>query len=176
MEFFDLSLKGLKVILPKVHKDPRGFFFESFRKDALKEHGITCDFVQDNHSFSRKNTIRGMHFCDQDKLVRVGSGRIYDVAVDIREGSPTFGCWQGVYLDDDENKMLFIPKGFAHGFAVLSDEAHVLYKVSQYYDVKTERGFRYDDPEVGISWPIDHPIVSERDIACPRFSDVFSMR
>ncbi|MDX8430757.1 MAG: dTDP-4-dehydrorhamnose 3,5-epimerase [Candidatus Algichlamydia australiensis] len=172
IEVHDLALQGLKILVPKVFKDHRGYFLESYRRELLAEGGIDCDFVQDNRAMSRKGTIRGMHYQGspgQAKLVSVAKGKIYDVAVDIRKDSPTFGRWFAVFLDDQEHKSLFIPAGFAHGYCVLSEEAIVTYKVSNYYDPKEERGFRYDDPEVGISWPIDHVVVSDRDLACPSF-------
>lgn len=178
MEFFDLSLKGLKLIVPKVHRDPRGYFLETFREEDFAKAGIDVHFVQENHSLSKKNTIRGMHFQTdpgQAKLVRVVYGYIYDVVVDIRPDSSTFKCWQGIYLDGEEHRLLYIPEGFAHGFCVLSEEAHVVYKVDTYYDPKAEKRFRYDDPEIGISWPVTHPILSEKDITCLSFRKTFSL-
>ncbi|MEX0961415.1 MAG: dTDP-4-dehydrorhamnose 3,5-epimerase [Simkaniaceae bacterium] len=172
MEFFDLSLQGLKLIVPKIQQDRRGKFLEIYRKNAFENAGIDACFLQENHSTSAKGTLRGMHYQlypGQDKLVRVTSGRIYDVVVDMRPKSKTYKCWQGVYLDDEECKMLFIPTGFAHGFCVLSDSADVHYKVSSYYDPQTEKSFRYDDPEIAISWPVQYPILSERDVSAPSF-------
>jgi len=170
MEFFDLSLAGLKIVTPKVHRDPRGYFFEHFRTDEFNEAGIGGPFPQENHSYSQKNTLRGMHLQPgQAKLVSVAAGSIYDVAVDLRPDSPTFRLWQGVYLNDEEHKSLYIPDGFAHGFCVLSEDAHVIYKVSATYSPSDETGFRYDDAEVGISWPVTHPILSERDVSLPSF-------
>ena len=136
--------------------------------------GISCDFVQDNHSFSKKNTIRGMHFQKmpgQSKLISVVEGVIYDVAVDMRPNSPTFGKWEGVYLDADQHKQFFVPLGFAHGFCVISDSAHVLYKVSALFDPEEERGFRFDDPDIGIIWPVEIPLVSSRDLSAPSFQE-----
>ncbi len=154
-----MKLDGLKLITPKVYHDHRGFFLESFKASLFD-----VDFVQDNHSYSKKDVLRGMHFQQgQGKLVRVGYGRIFDVAVDIRPSSPTFGAWEGVYLDDVTHQQLYIPPGFAHGFCVMSSEAHVLYKVTMEYDPELEKGFHYADPGVGIKWPINNPILSERD-------------
>lgn len=175
MEVIDLRLEGLKLIKPKVFKDHRGFFLETFQQSAYQKAGIACSFVQDNHSFSQKGCIRGMHFQSfpgQAKLVRVAVGKIYDVAVDIRPHSPTYGQWEAVILDDESHHQLFIPVGFAHGFCVLSDEAHVLYKVSTPYDAKFEKGFRWNDPTVNIQWPVEHPIVSERDHQAPFFCEM----
>lgn len=175
MEVKDLKLQGLKLILPRVFRDSRGFFLETYQEDNYREVGIFSPFVQDNHSFSTYGVIRGMHFQSepgQAKLIRVAYGKIYDVVVDIRPDSPTFGQWEGVYLDDENHHQLFIPIGFAHGFCVMSKEAHVLYKVSSPYSGKTEKGFRYDDPKVGIEWPIKSPILSERDLTSPNFGDV----
>ncbi len=175
MELIDLRLAGLKLIKPKIFKDQRGFFLESFQQTLYEKMGITCAFVQDNHSFSQKNCIRGMHFQSfpgQAKLIRVAIGKIFDVAVDIRLHSSTYGQWEAVILDDQSHEQLFIPVGFAHGFCVLSEEAHVLYKVSTPYDPKFEKGFRWDDPAINIEWPVEHPIVSERDQKAPFFHEI----
>lgn len=155
-----MNIAGLTLIKPKIFQDDRGFFLESFRSSW--DFGV--DFVQDNHSFSKKNVLRGMHFQKgQAKLVRCVSGRIFDVAVDMRPSSPTYGMWEGVILDSENHHELFIPDGCAHGFCVLSDGADVCYKVSAYYDSKLESGFRFDDPGVGIVWPVKEPIISRRD-------------
>jgi dTDP-4-dehydrorhamnose 3,5-epimerase len=170
MQSETLSLIGLKRITPRVHQDSRGFFMQSYHAPSYGEAGIDCTFLQDNHSRSVKGTIRGMHYQQdpgQAKLVRVVVGRIYDVAVDIRPDSPTFGRWEGVWLDAESHAQLFVPVGFAHGFCVVSDEAEVLYKTSSVYDGATERGFAYNDPEVGIDWPIKEPLVSARDQEAP---------
>jgi len=151
---------------PTVHRDSRGFLFESYHREQLRAGGIDVVFVQDNHSLSGRHTLRGMHYQAQPgqaKLVRVVRGHIYDVAVDIRPSSATFGQHLGVELDAESHRQLFIPNGFAHGFCVLSDNAEVLYRMSSYYDPTQERGFRFDDPEVGIRWPVDSPVLSVRD-------------
>lgn len=166
MEIQELSLKDALLIIPRLYRDERGFFFESYQQGL----GLPS-FVQDNHSYSKKGVIRGMHFqlspMAQAKLVRVAVGQIYDVIVDIRIDSPTFGQWEGVYLDDKIHQQLFVPEGFAHGFQVISEEAHVLYKVTAPYHPQAERNFRFDDPEVGIEWPLKESIVSERDRNAP---------
>ena len=169
------ELDGLGLIEPSVFADERGFFLESFREDTLAELGVQERFVQDNHSRSVRGVVRGMHFTvgeGQAKLVRVARGRVLDVVVDIRVGSPTFGRWESFELDDVTGRMLFVPVGFAHGFAVLSDVADVLYKCSSYYDGSLERGFAWDDPDVAIVWPVDAPIVSDRDRVAPRLADI----
>lgn len=170
MEVIDLRLPGLKLIKPQVFKDHRGFFLESFQQSKYEAAGLPLSFAQDNHSYSQKNCLRGMHFQShpgQAKLIRVAVGKIYDVAVDIRPNSPTYKQWEAVILDDQEHHQLFIPVGFAHGFCVLSDDAHVLYKVSTPYDAKFEKGFRWDDPTINIEWPVAHPLISERDQQAP---------
>lgn len=175
MEVRDLSLQGLKLIQPKVFKDSRGFFLETFQQSIYEKLGIATPFVQDNHSCSSQGCIRGMHFQSypgQAKLVRVAFGKILDVAVDIRPHSPTYGRWEGVVLDDQLHQQLFIPNGFAHGFCVLSPVAHVLYKVSSLYDPKFEKGFRWDDPRININWPIENPIISERDQQAPFLHEI----
>lgn len=175
MEVSHLRLEGLKLIKPKVFRDHRGFFLETFQQSMYEKAGIACSFMQDNHSFSQKGCIRGMHFQSlpgQAKLIRAAIGKIYDVVVDIRPQSPTYGQWESVILDDESHHQLFIPVGFAHGFCVLSNEAHVLYKVSTPYDPKFEKGFRWDDPTVKIKWPVEHPIVSERDQQAPFLHEI----
>lgn len=175
MQITNLRLQGLKLIKPKIFRDQRGFFLETFQHSIYQQEGVDCSFVQDNHSFSCKGCIRGMHFQSipgQAKLIRVAVGKIYDVAVDIRPNSPTYGQWEAVILDDQAHQQLFIPVGFAHGFCVLSEEAHVLYKVSSPYDAKVEKGFRWDDPTIKIEWPVSHPIVSERDQQAPFFDEL----
>lgn len=151
------------------------FFKETYKKSLYEEVGILCDFVQDNHSFSKQNTLRGMHFQQtpgQAKLVSVISGTIFDVIVDIRKDSPSFGKWEGIYLDGEKGEQLFIPIGFAHGFCVVSDSAHVVYKVSHPYDPAEEKTFRFDDPFVGVTWPTSCPILSKRDHTSPYLKEL----
>jgi len=176
MRRLDTQLDGLVLLEPAVHGDERGFFVETFRADVALAHGIPTEFVQDNHSRSRRGTLRGIHFQThpgQGKLVRVARGRVFDVAVDLRRDSPTFGQWEGVELDDASGRMLWIPVGFGHGFLVLSEVADFVYKCTNYYDPATEAGFRFDDPAVGIEWPSDVELLySERDATAPLLADV----
>ena len=160
------DLKGVLLIQPAVHTDSRGRFFESFQKERYKEIGIEEEFIQDNHSVSQKNTIRGLHYRvapEQSKLVRVIRGEVFDVVVDIRKGSPTFGQWRGYTLSDTNHLQIYIPVGFAHGFCVLSEMAEFLYKVSEYYSAEKEKGIMWNDQDIGIDWPISNPVLSEKD-------------
>lgn len=165
------------ILKPKVFTDHRGYFFESYNADTFRNLGIAINFVQDNESYSIKNVIRGLHYqlspYAQTKLVRVVSGRIFDVAVDIRKNSPTFGKYIGVELSDENKYQLLVPKGFAHGFVVLSDFAIVNYKCDQYYKPEADRGIRYNDPEIGIDWqiPPEQAIVSAKDNVHPALKD-----
>lgn len=173
MERLQTRLQGPILFKPTVHGDKRGFFLETYRRDALREAGISEDFVQHNHSRSKQGIVRGMHFQPgQAKLVRCARGSVLDVVVDLRRGSPTFGEWEGVELDDVGNQQLFVPDGFAHGFCVLSEVADLVYLVSTYYDPSSEAGFRYDDPEVGIDWPDLELSASERDQKAPPFREL----
>lgn len=169
-------IDGLVLLEPQVFGDHRGFFAETFREDAWAEAGVEARFVQDNHSRSRRGTLRGMHFQTspgQAKLVRCARGAIVDVVVDLRRASPTFGQWEAFELDDETMRQLFVPVGFAHGFCVVSEVADVAYKCTSYYDPATEAGIAYDDPEVGIAWPAGvEPIVSERDADAPKLSEI----
>lgn len=176
MEIVDGRLAGVKLITPRVFGDERGFFLESFRADVMDQLA-GGGFVQDNHSRSRLGIVRGMHFQPgQAKLVRCARGAIFDVVVDIRPGSSTFGQWEAHELDDERHAQLFVPDGFAHGFCVLSELADVTYKVSSYYDPGSEGGFRFDDPAVGIEWPLapEQLIASARDRAAPLLADIGS--
>ncbi len=175
MRALPTELDGLVIIEPVVHRDARGFFVETFRADALEALGVVETWVQDNHSRSSRGVLRGMHFSvgdGQAKLVRCARGRILDVAVDIRRGSPTYGRWQAVELDDESHRMVYLPVGFAHGFVVLSDVADVAYRCSNYYDPAVERGFAWDDPDVAIAWPDLAVEVSDRDASAPRLADI----
>lgn len=168
-------LAGLVVLEPDVHGDERGFLVETFRSSIWREHGVEADFVQDNHSRSRRGALRGLHFQTrpgQAKLVRCARGRIFDVAVDVRRGSETFGRWEGAELDDERHHQLYVPVGFAHGFCVLSEEADVHYKLSSEYDPETEAGIAWDDPDVAVQWPITQPELSERDRTAPRLAEI----
>jgi dTDP-4-dehydrorhamnose 3,5-epimerase len=177
MERLPTRLDGPILVAPRVFRDDRGFFAETYRREVFAAHGIAEEMVQDNHSRSSRGIVRGMHFqigAGAAKLVRAGTGAIYDVVVDVRPGSPTFGEWEGFELSDENMHMLYCPVGFAHGFCVLSDVADVIYKQSNYYADETERGIAYDDPEVGIEWPMAPAelTVSERDATAPRLSEV----
>jgi dTDP-4-dehydrorhamnose 3,5-epimerase len=163
------------LVQPKVITDDRGFFFETYRRNEYAELGIETEFVQDNHSRSVRGTVRALHFQlqpGQAKLIRVARGAIYDVAVDLRRDSPTYGRYEAFELSDENAHQIFIPAGFAHGFCVTSAEADVAYKVSSYYEQSTERGIAFDDPEIGIAWPTDEPLVSDRDRTNPRLADI----
>jgi len=160
------ALSGVIILEPDVFGDHRGFFLETFQADRYEQAGIHAAFVQDNLSFSVQHTLRGLHYQitrPQAKLVQVITGEIYDVAVDVRSGSPTFGQWVGVQLSGDNHRQLFIPEGFAHGFCVLSPSAHFMYKCSDYYTPDDEGGVLWSDPEIGIDWPVSAPIISEKD-------------
>ena len=161
-------LSGVKLLAPKVIEDSRGFFMESYNRRDLAELGIAHDFLQDNHSRSLRGVMRGLHYQlghAQAKLVRVTRGRVFDVVVDIRRGSPSFGAWAGAELSEDNRLCLFAEVGFAHGFLVLSDVADFQYKCSNFYSSEEERGLPWNDPEIGIDWPLDglEPVLSERD-------------
>jgi len=170
-----LAIPDVVLIEPKVFLDKRGFFLEVYKKNEFKDLGIAAGIDQINHSKSCKNVLRGLHYQKepfaQTKLVCVVSGAIFDVAVDIRQGSPSFGKWVSAELTSDNKKMLFIPKGFAHGFCVLSDTAEIEYYCSGEYAPKEERGIKYDDPTLNIAWPIDHPIISDKDAKYPGLKD-----
>jgi len=158
---------------PAVHGDERGFFLETFRAEELRELGVEEEWVQDNHSRSRRGVLRGLHFQPgMAKLVRCARGEILDVLVDLRRGSPAFGRWESVRLDDSAHHQLYCPDGFAHGFCVLSEEADVVYRCSAYYDPVIEAGIHYADPEIGVRWPSIEVTVSSRDQAAPRLAEI----
>jgi dTDP-4-dehydrorhamnose 3,5-epimerase len=169
--FTRLSTPEVILVEPKIFEDHRGFFVETYNKKEFIEGGINEDFVQDNLSFSVKGVIRGMHFSlpphETAKLVRCASGKILDVAVDVRLHSRTFGTWVSAVLSAENHKMLFVPKGFAHGFCVLSDTAHVAYKVTDYYRPENDFGISFKDPDIAIDWPVQNPILSEKDESLP---------
>jgi dTDP-4-dehydrorhamnose 3,5-epimerase len=170
----ETRLDGPVLIEPVAHGDERGFFAETYRRNVLAEFGVHEEFVQDNHSRSRRGVLRGMHFQPgQAKLVRCARGAIVDVVVDIRPDSAAFGHWEAFELNDETHHQLYVPDGFAHGFVVTSEVADVVYKVSTYYDRAVESGFRYDDPEVGIAWPSGLELqVSERDRGAPTLREL----
>jgi dTDP-4-dehydrorhamnose 3,5-epimerase len=159
-------LEGLLIIEPKVFGDARGFFLETWNRERYRQAGVDADFVQDNLSFSRRGILRGLHFQNphpQGKLLQVLQGEVFDVAVDVRRSSPTFGKWHGLMLSSENKRQFYIPPGFAHGFAVVSDTALFHYKCTEFYSPKDETAIRWDDREIGIEWPIKDPVLSERD-------------
>ncbi|MCF0058977.1 dTDP-4-dehydrorhamnose 3,5-epimerase [Dyadobacter sp. CY356] len=176
MQIRETSIAGLVEIIPRVFQDDRGFFFESYNEELFKKLGLPTNFVQDNQSFSIKGVVRGLHFQNapfaQGKLVRVISGRVLDVAVDIRPESPTFGKHEVFELRSDTNNMAYVPEGFAHGFVALEDSVFS-YKCTNVYNKGAESGLLWNDPDLGIDWGIENPIVSEKDIILPTFKALF---
>jgi dTDP-4-dehydrorhamnose 3,5-epimerase len=169
------KLDGVVLVEPAVHGDERGFFVETYSRDAWAELGVEPEFVQHNHSRSSQGTLRGLHFQTapgQAKLLRCPRGEILDVAVDLRRDSPTYGQWEAHLLDDVKHHQLFVPVGFAHGFVVLSDVADVAYLVSNLFDPETEKGIAWDDPDVGVDWRVAEPLLSERDKSAPRLAEI----
>ena len=170
----ETKLDGVVLIEPVVHGDERGFMLESYSREAWRELGVDVDFVQHNHSRSSQGTLRGIHFQTepgQAKLVRCPRGEILDVAVDLRRDSPTYGQWEAHVLDDVKHRQLFVPVGFGHGFAVLSEVADVAYQVSSYYDPATEAGIAWDDPAIRVDWQVAEPLLSQRDKEAPRLAE-----
>ena len=175
MKILRTDIEGVLIVEPKVFRDDRGFFLETYQKNKYHWQGIPGEFVQDNLSFSRKDTLRGLHYQlphEQAKLVQVLKGHVFDVTVDIRYGSPTFGRWFGIHLSDEKVRQLFVPAGLAHGFCVVSDTALFSYKCSDFYAPDCERGVLWDDPDLAIDWPAEKPILSEKDAKYPRLQDV----
>lgn len=176
MEAERTTIEDVIILTPKVFADSRGFFMETFREDTFEKLGITTKFVQENHSKSIGKVTRGLHYqiapFAQAKLVRCTQGRIFDVAVDIRPGSKTFGEWVGVELSEENKKQVYIPEGFAHGFCTLTEEAEVMYKCNRYYSKEHERGVRWNDPELKIDWPLNKSILSEKDNKLPLFKEI----
>ena len=175
MAFHQTEIQDVIIFEPRVFEDSRGYFFESYNEKTFNDNGIKAHFVQDNQSFSKMGTVRGLHFQKgefaQAKLVRVIKGKVIDVAVDLRPNSPTFGKHVAVELSEDNQKQLFIPRGFAHGFSVLSTEAIFSYKCDNFYNQNADGGLFFADTELAINWQVDHPIVSEKDLALPIFSE-----
>jgi len=175
MNFIPTELPGVLLIEPDVFKDARGFFLETYHERKYRDGGIPGPFVQDNHSYSARGTLRGLHAQlqrPQGKLVRAVEGEMFDVAVDIRPGSPTFGKWVGFVLSGDNFRQLWIPPGFAHGFCVTSERVHVEYKCTGFYDKADEIAVAWNDPAIGIRWPIDSPTLSGKDAAAPRLAEL----
>ena len=178
MKFTETDLAGVFVIEPEIHVDRRGFFFEAYNKRKFAEHGLATNFVQDNHSRSTRGTIRGLHLQrsrPQTKLVRVLHGQIFDVVVDITRKSSSFGRWISLELSSDNHRMCFIPSGYAHGFCALSAYAEVEYKSSDFYDPSDELTIAWNDPSLGIAWPIPEPILSEKDLIAPTLSELLEL-
>src|SRR6478736_8931448 len=175
MEIHPTDLPDVKVIVPRVFRDARGFFLETWRQDKYAAAGIGPAFVQDNHSRSQRGTLRGLHAqhkVPQGKLVRAVRGEIWDIAVDIRPGSPTFGKWAAATLSETNHHQLWVPPGFAHGFCVVSEEAEVEYKCTELYDRADEIGVRWDDPSLCIEWPVKTPLLSAKDLALPTLAEL----
>ncbi len=175
MKVSKTPLEGVLIVEPKVFRDSRGMFCEVYSARRYEEHGITANFVQDNHSVSEKGVVRGLHYQinpGQAKLVRVSQGEVFDVVVDIRKGSHTYGKWWGIHLSGENNLQLYVPVGFAHGFCVLSESVEFLYKCSDYYSPENERGILWNDPDLAIDWPVENPIISEKDKVYPRLSEI----
>nr|WP_210429626.1 dTDP-4-dehydrorhamnose 3,5-epimerase [Paenibacillus dendritiformis] len=171
-----MQLHGAKLIEPVVHGDHRGFFMESYHEERYQQAGINTTFIQDNHSLSQEaGVVRGLHYQlppkEQSKLVRVLSGAIYDVILDIRQSSPTYGQWAGVILSEYNKRQLYVPKGFAHGFCTLVPKTQVFYKVDEYYSPELDKGIRWNDPELAIDWPVSEPILSDKDKNHPFLKD-----
>lgn len=178
MKVTETRLPGVLIIEPKVHGDARGFFLESFSAARYREAGVALEFVQDNHSRSRRGVLRGLHSQaahPQGKLVRCARGEVFDVAVDIEPASPTFGQWVGARLSDENHRQLWIPPGYAHGFLVLSELADFEYKCTAYYDPADEIGVAWNDPDIGIEWPLPEPLLSAKDAALPSLSSLASL-
>jgi len=175
IQFIKTSLPEVIIVEPRLFHDKRGFFMETFNTEVYSDNGIKANFVQDNHSRSSKNILRGLHYQlnqAQDKLIQVIRGKIFDVAVDIRFGSPNFGKWVGVELSEENHRQLFVPKGFAHGFCVLSDSVDVTYKCSDFYAPNDEYGVLWSCPEVGVKWPVPNPVLSQKDILYTSLSEI----
>ena len=174
--FRESFIKGLFEITPRIFKDERGYFFESYSKKLFEENGIGVEFVQDNQSLSAKNVLRGLHFQKephaQAKLVRVITGRVLDVAIDLRKDSPTFGKYDSVVLDSEKGNMFYIPAGFAHGFLTLEEQTIFAYKCTNFYNKASESGILWNDPDINIDWGIANPLVSEKDMQLPSFKEI----
>lgn len=175
MKVEQTELDGVLLVTPKVFGDDRGFFMETYNRDVAIELGLPAEFVQDNHSKSTKGVLRGLHYQYpqwQGKLVRTVQGEIFDVAVDIRAGSPTFGKWVGYYLNDENKQQLYVPPGFAHGFVVTSDTAEVVYKCTDLYAPSQEGSVLWNDPDIGVDWPVESPLLSAKDEVGQRLADL----
>ena len=175
IKFFETALPGVVIVEPDIFRDERGFFMETYHQRRYAEGGMDCLFVQENHSHSHRGTLRGLHYQlknGQAKLIYVSGGEIFDVAVDIRRGSPTFGKWVSTHLNDKNGRQIYIPRGFAHGFYTLSETADVIYKCTDFYAPGDEYGILWSDPDIGIEWPEKNPLISKKDSRNPRLSEV----
>ena len=175
MKVSKTPLDGVLIIEPTIFMDPRGIFYEVYSEEKYQAHGISPRFIQDNHSVSEKGVLRGLHYQinpGQAKLVRVTQGEVFDVVLDIRKESPTYGKWWSLHLSETNKLQLYIPLGFAHGFCVLSESVEFLYKCSDYYSPENECGIIWNDPDLAINWPIENPILSEKDNVHPRFNEI----
>ncbi len=179
MEVIETKLKGVLVLKPKVFEDARGYFFESYNRNLFLQAGLDLNFVQDNQSLSQKGVLRGLHFQNnphaQGKLVRVITGAVFDVAVDIRKSSPTYGQWFGQELTEENKWMMYIPEGFAHGFATLKDNTVFSYKCTNFYNKASEDCLLWNDPDIGITWNLENPLLSEKDLQGKRIKDFVSL-
>ncbi|MBW3671564.1 MAG: dTDP-4-dehydrorhamnose 3,5-epimerase [Acidobacteria bacterium] len=175
MNITETTLPEVLILEPRVFGDDRGFFMETYNAARFREHGLPETYVQDNHSFSRRDVLRGLHYQlpnPQGKLVRAVRGAIFDVAVDIRRGSANYGRWVGVELSEENRRQLWIPGGFAHGFCVITDQADVVYKCTTLYDGPNDRVIRWNDPEIAIAWPVTNPLLSEKDASAPTLAEI----
>lgn len=179
MEVIETKLSGVLVLKPKVFEDARGYFFESYNRNLFLQAGLDLNFVQDNQSLSQKGVLRGLHFQNnphaQGKLVRVITGAVFDVAVDIRKNSPTYGQWFGMELTEQNKWMMYIPEGFAHGFATLKDNTIFSYKCTNFYNKGSEDCLLWNDPDIGINWNLDNPLLSEKDLQGKKIKDFVSL-
>ncbi len=177
MKISNLKLNGAFILKPEIHSDKRGLFFEVFRQSDLASYGIPTNFLQTNRSISYRNVIRGLHFQNpgsQGKLIQILSGKIFEVIVDLRKSSPTFLSWETIILESSNYESVYVPEGCAHGFAVLSETSDILYSCTDYYKVENEKGIRFDDPDLGIPWPVKQPILSEKDASLPFIKELGS--
>ncbi len=175
MKVTETKLSGVLILEPKVFQDDRGYFLETWNKVRYEEAGVPGNFVQDNISFSQKGILRGLHFQypqSQGKLIQVLSGEVIDVVVDIRVGSPTYGKWIGEVISESNHRQMYIPPGFAHGYCVTSKTAHFSYKCTDFYNPTTEHGIIWNDPDIGIEWPVEQPVLSPKDMRYPRLKDL----
>jgi len=179
MNFITTPFEGLIIIEPKIFRDHRGYFFESYNKEEFKKNGIPAEFMQDNQSLSNKGVLRGLHFqlppFEQGKLIRVTEGAVLDICVDIRKSSSTFRKYFSIILNGTENKMLWVPPGFAHGFLTLEDETVFMYKCTNLYNKESEKGIRYNDPDLDIKWNEANPVLSDKDLELPLLKDLISL-